>query len=115
MGSHTFQETIGDVNLTPPEAYDTLVDAAIWEHGRDAYNGTISTTAGLLMVKAEPDKVQEVIDRILEDDNHTVQKWGAAGCIELHGSALERWRSSRNHLKGKRKVRAYIFFGWACS
>ena len=115
MGSHTFQNTIGGVNLTPPDAYHALVEEAIVEHGRDAYNGTISTTQGLLMVKAEPDKIQEVIDRILEDDNHTVQKWGAAGCIELTGSAMKNWRAERNYLKGKHGVRAYVFFGWACS
>lgn len=114
MGSHTFQQTIGDINLTPPDAYDKLVEAAQWEHGHDVYNGTISTTQGLLMIKAEPDKVQEVIDSILETDHPTVAKWGAAGCIELTGSAMKNWERTHG-FRGKHGVRAYVFFGWACS
>lgn len=29
---------------TKEEAFDRLVDDALWEHGHDPYNGTISTT-----------------------------------------------------------------------
>lgn len=115
MGSHTFRVDLGGVRLTPQDAYNELVEAAQWEYGKDAYNGSISTTQGLFMVKAEPNEISKVIEKILDDDSHTVEKWGPAGCIELTGSALESWKRSRSDLRGKHGVRAYMFFGWAAS
>ena len=113
MGAHTFQETIGGKGMTASEAYTALVDQALYESGHDAYNGTISTTSGFVRIEPGRRRVRTVIREILEDEENQVRKWGPAGCIELKGAALTRWRK-RNGLAGTR-AKAYVFFGWAAS
>ena len=114
MGSHTFGNTIGGKKMTPNEAYKTLCDDALHEHGHDAYNGTISTTSGFVLVALPPRKeLHKFIFDLLEEEDRQIQKWGPAGCIELRGKALTDWKRN-NGLAGTR-ARAFTFFGWAAS
>lgn len=62
------------------EAYKSAVEDAIYEHGNDSYNGTISTTNGVKDVTKEfrssGKSVSEFADYLYENDK--LQKWGLA-------------------------------------
>lgn len=62
------------------EAYRNAVEDAVYEHGNDSYNGTISTTSGFRDVTKEYRKsgksLSEYRDWVYEED--VVQKWGNA-------------------------------------
>lgn len=114
MGAHTFTFSIGGKGMTPEKAYGDAVDAATYSQGHDAYNGTISTCSGFMLLKPPPRvDVHDYIDRELMNRHGPIQKWGPAGCIELKGKPLTEWRAA-NSLKGTR-ARAFTFFGWAAS
>ena len=113
MGSHTFEVTIGGRNMLPRDAYDQLVRDANHEHGHDGYNGTIATTSGFVLVDPGKRRIDTVVRDILDDKSSHIRKWGPAGCIELTGAPLTRWRK-KHGLAGTR-ARAYRFFGWAAS
>jgi hypothetical protein len=117
MGAHTFQIVQGGKGLTPNAAYKNLVDTALFENGHDAYNGTISTTSGYVLVDLPKGrKLQKLIDDICERRHPAyrhIEKWGPAGCIELKGAALTKWRKA--HALNGTRARAFVFFGWAAS
>lgn len=117
MGAHTFQSTIGGKKLEPNAAYKELCAEALHRHGHDAYNGSISTTSGFVMVFLPKGRsLQKLIDDICEGqhpDYRHIEKWGPAGCLQLKGKALTDWRKA-NGLAGTR-ANAYVFFGWAAS
>ena len=105
MGSHNFSNV--GYGKTAKEAYNDLVDQALWEYGHDPYNGTISTTCGFIMTSIDQKRVtQQAIDRWLEKAWEQTDKHVPCHCLEL----------PRSHAKGKpRGVRAFIFAGWANS
>jgi hypothetical protein len=82
MGATTFKTTRR--GWTIAEAYDTAVEFAIEEYGNDPYNGTISTTRGVIdktqLFKSSKLSIDEFIDKHIE----SCQKWGSAWgvCIE---------------------------------
>ena len=86
------------------EAYATLVEEAVFEYGHDPYNGTISTCT----LSRRPVKV--------------VQKtWGPlaerkAVAIAEKEDWGEKWEARAidcGHVKGKRGVHMWAFYGWA--
>ena len=112
MGACTFGTTIGGKGVDAKQAYRLAVDQGEYAHGHDAYNGTISTTQGFVMIEPGKRRIENVADDIcMGKIKSAVEKWGPAGCIELKGKALTDWRA-RNNLKGTR-ARAFFFFGWA--
>lgn len=113
MGSHTFQVTVGGKKMTPNEGYRELVEAAQHNHGHDAYNGSISTTSGFVMVDKGKKRLETVVRGVLDDEGSHIRKWGPAGCIELSGEQLKRWK--RQHGLERTRARAFLFFGWAAS
>jgi hypothetical protein len=113
MGSHTFQQTIGGKKMTAEEGYRELVDNALHEYGHDPYNGTISTTNGFVLVEQGRKQLETAMRDELNRQAYDVRKWGPAGCIELRGSQLTRWR--RQHGLARTRARAFLFFGWAAS
>lgn len=113
MGTHTFQVTVGGKKMTPDDGYRELVEAAQYENGHDAYNGTIATTSGFVMVEQGKRRLATVVNDAWEDESSEIQKWGPAGCIELRGSQLRRWK--RQHGLERTRAKAYLFFGWAAS
>jgi len=62
------------------EAYNTAVEDAIYEEGNDPYNGTISTTNGIVDItkefKSSGKILKEYADYLCE--NSKLQKWGPA-------------------------------------
>jgi len=91
MGSTGFfEEYRGD--LSAEDAYSELWDEARAEYGHDAYNGSISTTTGVVVVKSSPLSMADA--RALADtrfDNLT--KWGPCEAIPLAVETRERWVS----------------------
>ena len=64
---------------TAAAGYVQLVNEAVWDHGHDAYNGTISTTNGFKMVPRKEDESSvDWFARALDE----TEKWGHAACTE---------------------------------
>jgi hypothetical protein len=93
------------------DAYNNAVEQAIFEHGHDSYNGTISTTYG-------PPKYAESIRfrkwNTLEEyaykQINTMDKWDCKA-IALQGKMLKEYKA-KHDLKGTRK-KVFVFFGLA--
>ncbi len=115
MGAHTFHITIGGKgrDYDAGKAYMAACEEARYQDGHDAYNGTISTTQGVVLFQAGKRRADNVIREILDREDSVVCKWGPAGAIEMKGAELTRWRAA-NGLKGTR-ARAFHLFGWAAS
>lgn len=116
MGAHDFGTA--RITKTPYEAYRKAVKEALYEHGNNSYNGTISTTSGFYFFDEHPrwgtkafDKWE---DKILSDDNSPVEKYGKCGCIEIKGKAAKNIKEV-NGFKGKRGLKVWYFFGWAAT
>ena len=98
MGAVSFSTyaTGKDVN----DAYEKAVNYATFEHGHDSYNGTISTTSGVIELNVkvtDTETIDNLINKFFDGDMSmpAIQKWGKAGAIK--------------HPDGK----GYVFFGWA--
>ena len=104
MGAHTFVRT--GYGKSAQAAYNGLVDDAIYEHGHDTYNGTISTTNGFSVHQlGQKTFTKAAIKRWIEKMKNATEKRECV-CLEL----------PRSHAKGSpRGYRAYLFVGWAAS
>ena len=81
MGSHSFEDTYyGD--LSAGDAYRHLVEDALYESGRDPYNGTISTTSGVAVVPTVPLTV-EAASALAETRIDKLSKWENCEAIPL--------------------------------
>ena len=113
MGATEFTSIIVGKH-TPEEAFRAATDQARYEYGHRSYTGTISEKHDFVMIKdigrKDPYKVARAI---VNDENDQVSdKWGPAGCIEFQGKRKKEL-VERYGMKGKRNVRAYMFFGIA--
>ncbi len=108
MGGTTFSNFyIGTAK--PREAFDELYSQARSEYGSDPYNGTISTT-DLVKIEELPPRVSP--EKYLEKYMDEVEK-RECWCVELKRSYLQKVKKQVPTLKGKKGIRAYIFFGVA--
>lgn len=94
MGAQSFRHTI--TAATPEEAYQRLVDSAIYSHGNDSYNGTIST-CGMGCCKKSFNNYNEdniIIAEKLIGDLDNGQKWVAdyidLGVVELQKVSIKK-------------------------
>ena len=101
---------------TAQQAFNEAVEDAAYEHGHGGYTGTIAEKNTFRMIDCPPKhNPYKLADKIQEDYDHWVQdKWGPAGCIEINGAFLKRVKE-RYGYKGKKNIRAFIFFGIASS
>jgi len=112
MGATDFTSIVVG-KFTPEQAFRNAVDQARYEYGLRSYTGTISEKGDFIMVDAGRKNPNKVIDDVIDDRDHPVSdKWGPAGCIELQGKRKKEL-AERYGMKGKKGVRAYIFFGIA--
>lgn len=106
MGACTFNTCgqQGETDVT--KAYRDACDRAQYERGHNGYNGTISTTAGVVVVQGlltpiKQDAIRAITDPIINSDQnkHGISKWGNAGAIAVakDDGTFDRW----------------YFFGWA--
>ena len=111
MGATNFEQ-IG-FGKTVEEAYRNACDEAVWYSGHDAYNGTISTTHGFIVIPQNGRKIRTIIHKYMDDDtgNSPIEKWGRCGAIVLKGTLAKQYRE-RNNLQRKKGV-VVLFFGWA--
>ncbi|WP_137726372.1 hypothetical protein [Prescottella subtropica] len=81
MGAHSFDETIyTDANAE--DAYRELVEQAVHEHGHDGYNGTISTTSGVSVVRTASLRLKDA-QKLGDGRLEMLSKWGNCEAIPL--------------------------------
>jgi len=77
MGAHSFTASV--YAPTAADGYSMLVDEAVYDHGHDPYNGTISTTSGFKIVPfMEGESSEQWSERVLD----ITEKRGSCACIE---------------------------------
>lgn len=93
MGAHDFTDIVRGI-ADVSDAYQHAVEQALNEYGHDAYNGTISTTAGCTRIPGPPlsrslaeKRAYEIMDGEME--KYAISKWGNAGAIPLLASSGE--------------------------
>jgi len=106
MGAHTFSQ-VEIVKGNCEVAYNQAVNNAVDEYGDNSYNGTISTTHGVLLVEKPKGTT---FKRFINEQLELTDKWGPARCVELTGDAAVKERK-RFNLKG----RVFVLFGHASS
>jgi len=98
MGAHNFHDQ--QYGETHSQAYKEAVERAIYDYGHDAYNGTISTTSGAVLIPLnEGESLEEWAMRVIEDDR--VEKWENCACVADPDEPIENGRS------------LWHFAGWA--
>lgn len=85
MGSHSFHN-IHRFNPAAPvsykDAYEAVCDQARWEHGVDAYSGTVATTNGVRLRSATP-MTLEAAHKLADEHIDNLSKWEACEAIAL--------------------------------
>ena len=76
MGATTFVERTRAYSMR--EAYNQLVEDAVYERGNDSYNGTISTTQGFVDKTADWKKSKLDIREFIDKEIENTSKWGPA-------------------------------------
>jgi len=84
MGAHSFTCTAREQD--PRAAYERLVDEAISDHGRDTYNGTISTTRGFRVFSSVP-TTKVAADSLSRSRLEHLEKWGHCEAIAVGRAA----------------------------
>lgn len=110
MGATNFETTAFGKDVEG--AYRNACDEATWECGHDAYNGTISTTQGFVIINPKPRRqTYKIVEEYLDIIDGMIEKWGKCGAIILKGKEAKQYRE-RHNLQGKKGV-VVLFFGWA--
>ena len=104
MGAHNIETYQSAKSMQ--EAYDLAYEHALDESGRNAYNGTISTTAGFIDKTSEFTTEEEWNEKALENTD----KWGAVWGRECE--KLAPWRIA-HEVKDNNDYHDYVFVGWA--
>jgi hypothetical protein len=115
MGATEFGKTVIGVYKDAYDAFYNEKQRSQWEHGHKGYTGTIAEKTSFRMIECPPRKnpYKFAQDLIVNKDPRIDDKWGPAGCIEIKRSFLKKLKDKHPELKGRRNVKAYIFFGWA--
>lgn len=95
MGTHNFENVIytdGDARTT----YETLVDEALHECGHDPYNGTISTTAGVVEVRGVKPMTLAEAHTMIEQRLDNLSKWEACEALPLVDEKPAQWERLGN-------------------
>lgn len=79
--------------VTAEQAYSTLCEEALHEHGHDGYNGTISTTSGVHVVTQTP-QTREQASKIMGERIEGLHKWDACEAIPLVEETQDEWEDA---------------------
>jgi hypothetical protein len=99
MGAQSFE--VYAKGKTAREAFAKARDEAQWECGHGGYTGTIAEKGTFVVcgsAKTEVEARRLVNNLFNEDDRRIADKWGPAGCVEIHDG-----------------TNTFIFFGYASS
>ena len=111
MGATDFyNDYIG--KATPEEAFSELVQSSRDYEGKRSYTGSICEKDSFIMKECPPRMdPYDYADSIISDND----KWGPAFCVEYKGSYLMKIKKQpyNSWCKGKKGIRAYLFFGYA--
>lgn len=101
MGACSFQTSSYGKSIS--DAYNNAVDDAVCEYGRDAYNGTISTTSGVRDMTADFKSSRKSLNQYIDDNIEKFNKWGACGgiCIEEPITNKGKIKSQVEHIVSK--------------
>ena len=111
MGATTFGNLAVGKYKNGSEAYNHLVENALYDHGHDPYNGTISTTDGFRMRNDNPRYGTKSFSKWEDKMINNMNKYDCV-CVEITGAVLKRIKESRGY-KGKKGIKAFYFVGWA--
>ena len=115
MGACDFENVVIGKYKDAGEAFRHVVKEARYYNGHGGYTGTIAEKDSFIMIELPPRKdPYKYVNELMGSDHKVNDKWGPAGCIEIKGKRLKELRE-RNNLKGKRGIKAFLFFGWASS
>ena len=108
MGAETFYNSV--IGKNAEEAFRDAVEQAQYDYGHAGYTGTIAEKESFVMVPFNGEATLENAEKYAEDllwhdDPRVGDKWGPAGCIELHDPRIQL----------KDGQHAYLFFGNAPS
>lgn len=98
------------------DAFNNAVQDALYEHGHDSYNGTISTTSLIGLDTNAPRYGTKAFDKYLNKrftlsgDKGGVKKWECYA-VEIKGKALKEYRIKHN--LQRRKIKLFFFYGLA--
>ena len=112
MGATNFGNLAVGRYKNASQAYNDLVENAIYDYGHDPYNGTISTTNGFRMHNDNPRYGTKAFGKWKNKMLDVAEKWGDCICIEIKGAILKRIKENRGY-KGKKGIKAFYFVGWA--
>lgn len=97
------------------EAYNQACDRALFEYGHDSYNGSISTTSGVVVLSSTPVPLchAESLARRFSSDSR-ISKWGPAGalpvasdgCFTVRKKKISTVVSEAAHWKAAEQIRA---------
>jgi hypothetical protein len=110
MGADNFEVFKIGRFKTVNEAFEFAVEDALYEHGHDSYNGTISTTSFCGTEKA-PRYGTKAFEHWIAKRLETVDKWDCYA-VEITGAVLKRLKATHG-LKGRKGIRAFVFYGVA--
>jgi hypothetical protein len=126
MGATNFESIVRGDGLTMEEAYRQAVEQAHYDYGHDPYNGTISTTSGVVLDPAlegrPPLTFEEAYIHLgiahpapedataWWDKDEQPQKWESAWAIPL---AAEEPKPDRQPWETDASQPGWLFYGWA--
>lgn len=122
MGATNFDTIVRGDDLTMQDAYDQARDQALYDRGHDPYNGTISTTSGVMLAPdlpkgSTPITVEEAQAHLgvttgdgeyWWDRDEQPQKWESAWAIPLAAEP----NAEPGGWDDKSKP-GWLFYGWA--
>ena len=111
MGATTFGNLAVGKYKNASQAYNDLVEDALYDHGHDPYNGTISTTNGFRMRNDNPRYGTKSFGKWEDKMIHNMNKYDCI-CVEITGAVLKKIKENRGY-KGKKGVKGFYFAGWA--
>jgi hypothetical protein len=89
------------------DAFKNAVEDALYYHGHDSYNGTISTTSLVGIDTDAPKFGTKTFYKYISKQYDTMNKWDCFA-VELKGKALKEYRK-QNRLERK-KIKVYFFY-----
>lgn len=117
MGACDFKSFVIGRFETVEDAFNSAVDKALYAHGHGGYTGTIAEKSMDGFKPAPvPIKTRDVLEWYKKHGFKLIDqcdKWGPCLYIEVKNKSLLKRLKEKHGLKGRKGIRAFIFFGIA--